>query len=265
MPLSVLAVDDEPPALDELAYLLGRQPDVDAVFTAGDATHALRELSEHRIDAIFLDINMPGLSGLELAGVLTRYAEPPRVVFVTAHDDKAVDAFDVGAVDYLLKPLREERLTQAIARVVAAGDIAQQSAEPLPRPTGGDEVIPVELSGVTSLVRRDSISWVEAVGDYARLHSDSGAHLVRIPLSTLAARWADHGFHRVHRSYLVALPMVTGLRAKGSSTVVCVRANGASGAVELPVSRRQLRELKDLLIRDPMRQIRADTDPRAQP
>ncbi|MEE4022095.1 LytTR family DNA-binding domain-containing protein [Gordonia sp. PKS22-38] len=261
MPLVVLAVDDEPPALDELAYLLGRQPEVDEVFTAGDATHALRELSERRIDALFLDINMPGLSGLELAGVLRKYAEPPGVVFVTAHEDKAVDAFDVGAVDYLLKPLREQRLAQAISRLTAARDSAQQRPPEGPsRPSTSDEVIPVELSGVTSLVRRDSISWVEAVGDYARLHSDSGSHLVRIPLSTLATRWQDHGFQRVHRSYLVAVRMITGLRAKGSSTVVCVRANGASEAVELPVSRRQLRELKDLLVRDPMRQIRADSE-----
>ncbi|MAU81743.1 MAG: DNA-binding response regulator [Gordonia sp.] len=261
MTLVVLAVDDEPPALDELAYLLGRQPEVGVVHTAGDATHALRELSERRIDAIFLDINMPGLSGLELAGVLRRYAEPPQVVFVTAHDDKAVDAFDVGAVDYLLKPLREQRLEQAITRVLAGRDTAPRTSDPAVRAGATDEVIPVEMSGVTSLVRRDSISWVEAVGDYARLHSDTGAHLVRIPLSTLATRWQDHGFQRVHRSYLVALPMVTGLRATGSSTVVAVRANGASEAVELPVSRRQLRELKDLLIRDPMRQYRSDGEP----
>ncbi|MFW0783204.1 LytTR family DNA-binding domain-containing protein [Gordonia sp. CPCC 206044] len=258
MALVVLAVDDEPPALDELVYLLGRQSEVSGIRQAADATSALRELSESRFDAIFLDINMPGLSGIELAGVLTNYASPPAVVFVTAHDDKAVDAFEVGAVDYLLKPLREERLAQAISRVVAARDTGDRPATtPAADP---DEVIPVELSGVTSLIRRDSISWVEAVGDYARLHSDTGSHLVRIPLSTLATRWSEQGFQRVHRSYLVALPMVTGLRTRGSSTVVCVRANGASDAVELPVSRRQMRELKDLLIRDPMRHIRTGGD-----
>ncbi|NDZ95059.1 response regulator transcription factor [Streptomyces sp. SID6673] len=264
MSLVVLAVDDEPPALDELTYLLGRRPEIDEVLSAGDATDALRQLNEHHVDAIFLDINMPGLSGLELAGVLTKYADPPAVVFVTAHDDKAVDAFEVGAVDYLLKPLRDERLTQAISRVLTIRETSGH-AEPVPPGVSGtDEVIPVELSGVTSLVRRDSISWVEAVGDYARLHSESGAHLVRIPLSTLASRWQDHGFQRVHRSYLVALPMVTGLRTSGSTTVVCVRAHGASAAVELPVSRRQLRELKDLLIRDPMRELKSSSDDPAQ-
>lgn len=261
MSLVVLAVDDERPALDELTYLLGEQPEIAEVRGAADATGALRELNEHRFDAIFLDINMPGLSGLELAGVLTRYSEPPVVIFVTAHDDKAVDAFEVGAVDYLLKPLRAERLAQAIARVLASrsGGDTKPSA-PTASASGGDEVIPVELSGTTTLVRRDSISWVEAVGDYARLHSASGAHLVRIPLSTLAARWQDQGFHRVHRSYLVALPMVTGLRTAGSGTVVCIRENGAAHAVELPVSRRQVRELKDRIVREPMRDLKSGSD-----
>ncbi|MFW0794154.1 LytTR family DNA-binding domain-containing protein [Gordonia sp. CPCC 205515] len=257
MTLTVLAVDDERPALDELTYLLDRQPDIGEVYSAGEATAALRELNERPFDAIFLDINMPGLSGLELAGVLTNYADPPAVVFVTAHEDKAVDAFEVGAVDYLLKPLRAERLAQAIARVVAARENpARPTESPSTKGPVADDVIPVEMSGVTSLIPRNSISWVEAVGDYARLHSHSGAHLVRIPLSTLASRWHDHGFHRVHRSYLVALPMVTGLRTQGSTTMVSVRDNGASGSVELPVSRRQVRELKDRLIRDPMRQFR---------
>jgi DNA-binding LytR/AlgR family response regulator len=102
--LTVLAVDDEAPALDELAYPLGRHPDIGQVYRAGDTTSALRELNGRNIDAIFLDINMPGLSGIELAGVLANFSNRPAVVFVTAHDDKAVAAFDVGAIDYLLKP-----------------------------------------------------------------------------------------------------------------------------------------------------------------
>src|SRR5262249_19674623 len=104
--LTVLAVDDEPPALDELMYLLRNHPSIGEVGGADDATGALRELGEGGIDAIFLDINMPRFSGLELATVLANFTDPPAVVFVTAHDDKAVAAFDVGAVDYLLKPIR---------------------------------------------------------------------------------------------------------------------------------------------------------------
>lgn len=250
--LDVLAVDDEAPALDELTYLLGRHPCVGNVYGVGDANAALRELSERALDAIFLDINMPGLSGLELAAVLANFSQPPAVVFVTAHDDKALAAFEVGATDYLLKPLRTQRLDEAVRRVLAARSVEAAA------PHDADEVLPVELGGITRLVRRDSIGWVEAEGDYARLHSASGSHLVRIPLSTLETRWRNLGFQRVHRSYLVSLPLVTGLRTTDGGVLVRVRENGASPAVELPVSRRQTRELRDRLVRGPMRNYRDD-------
>jgi DNA-binding LytR/AlgR family response regulator len=254
--LTVLAVDDEAPALDELAYLLGRHPCVGKVHTAGDATSALRELNRHTIDAVFLDINMPGLSGIELAAVLTNFANRPAVVFVTAHDDKAVAAFDVGAVDYLLKPIRQNRLDEAVRRVAETRP-AESSSTPASQSDDQDsDVIPAELAGITQLVPRDTIGWVEAEGDYARLHSATGAHLVRIPLSTLETRWRDHGFQRIHRSYLVSLRMVTGLRTADGAVLVRLRANGSSPAVELPVSRRQARELRDRVVRDPMRNLK---------
>ncbi len=240
--LRVLAVDDEQPALDELVYLLRAQPDVGEIHRAGDATTALRLLRAHPVDAVFLDINMPGLDGMELAGILSAFADPPAVVFVTAHDDRAVAAFDIGATDYLLKPLREARLGEAVRRLAAARADRPTRADP-------DEVLPVELGGVTRLVERSTVSWVEAEGDYARLHTASGSHLIRIPLSELEARWREAGFVRIHRSYLIALRMVTGLRTVGTGTVVCLRAEGSAPAVELPVSRRQVRDLKQRLIR----------------
>lgn len=239
--LVVLAVDDEEPALDELAYLLRADQRVAQVRTARDATEALRVLRDGSVDVTFLDIRMPGLDGLELARVLRQFAQPPLVVFVTAHDDRAVDAFDLGAVDYLLKPLRQDRLAEALrraavarGRVPARGDAGRDSA---------DEVIPVELAGRTRMLPRSSVRWVEAQGDYARLHTAEGSHLVRIPLSALEERWADAGFVRIHRSYLVALHLIRELRLTGSGYVVRVDDR------ELPVSRRHTRELKDRLIR----------------
>ncbi|WP_405180445.1 LytTR family DNA-binding domain-containing protein [Nocardia sp. NBC_01377] len=247
--LRVLAVDDEKPALDELVYLLRAQSEVGEIHPAGDATEALRLLRVHPVDAVFLDINMPGLDGMELAGILSEFANPPAVVFVTAHEDRAVAAFDLGAIDYLLKPLREARLGEAVRRIIGAR-VARTPDTGQPR-TDPNEVIPVELGGVTTLVHRSSVSWVEADGDYARLHTSAGSHLVRIPLSALESRWENAGFLRVHRSYLVALRLVTGLRAIGSGTVVCLRAEGTAAAVELPVSRRQVRELKQRLVHGP--------------
>ncbi|MBT0566600.1 LytTR family DNA-binding domain-containing protein [Williamsia sp. CHRR-6] len=244
--LTVLAVDDELPALDELRYALREQHAITDVLTAADATTALRLITDRAdIDAVFLDINMPGLSGLELAGVLAAFADPPAIVFVTAHDDRAVAAFELGAVDYLLKPLRAERVTQAVARVAAragTGDRRDRAAAETP----DDEIIAVEVGGVTSLVPRSSVAWVEAEGDYARLHTATGSHLVRIPLSTLESRWAPAGFIRIHRSFLVAMALVTGIRSRGSGTVVCLAVGGQP--VELPVSRRHTRDLKDRLV-----------------
>jgi two-component system LytT family sensor kinase len=116
--LRVLVIDDERPALDELAFLLERDPRVHGVLTSDSATDALRVLQDLSVDAVFIDISMPGLSGLELAQVLARFKTPPPVVFVTAHEQHAVEAFELNAVDYVLKPVREERLAEAVRRVV---------------------------------------------------------------------------------------------------------------------------------------------------
>ena len=239
--LRVLAVDDEAPQLDELAYLLRADDRVGSVATASDATEALRVLRDGSTDVVYLDIRMPGLDGLELARVLRRFAEPPSVVFVTAHDDRAVDAFELGAVDYLLKPLREDRLAESLRRVVAARVAAPASSV---SPAGDDdEVIPIELAGTTRLLPRSQVRWVEAQGDYARLHTADSSHLIRAALTALADRWGDAGFVRIHRSYLVAVRRITDLRLTGSGYVVVVDGR------ELPVSRRHTRELKERLVR----------------
>jgi DNA-binding LytR/AlgR family response regulator len=238
-PLRALAVDDEIPQLDELAYLLRGDERIGSVVTASDATEALRVLRDTSVDVVFLDIRMPGLDGLELARILGRFARPPAVVFVTAHEDRAVDAFDLGAIDYLLKPLRPERLAESMRRVLIAlgvGGVGPVVAE-------SDEVIPVELAGTTRMLSRSQIRWVEAQGDYARLHTTSGSHLIRAAIGLLEERWADAGFVRIHRSYLVCLKLITELRLTGSGYVVVIDDQ------ELPVSRRHTRELKDRLVR----------------
>ena len=239
--LRVLAVDDEPPALDELAYLLRGDERVYAVHTASDATEALRVLRDNEVDAVFLDIRMPGLDGMELARVLRRFARAPAIVFVTAADDRAAEAFDVGVADYVRKPVQPDRLAESLRRVAGSRVVPSH-------PAGSDRrdeevTIPVELAGTTRLLPRSAVRWVEAQGDYARLHTADGSHLVRVPLATLAERWADAGFVRIHRSYLVHLGRIQELRLTGSGYVVVV------GDAELPVSRRHTRDLKDRLIR----------------
>ena len=231
-PIRVLVVDDERPALDELAFLLGRDERVGTVRCCDSATEALRVLRDEPVDAVFVDIAMPGLTGLELAEVLARFKEPPRVVFVTAHSEHAVDAFDLQAVDYVLKPVREERLREAVRRIRDAGSTPRD-----------DDTIPVELGGVTRFVSRSEVRYVEAQGDYTRLHTAGGSHLVRLPLGTLEERWGDAGFLRIHRSLLVSLAHVDEVRVDGGRCSVVV------AGTELQVSRRHTPMLRELLRR----------------
>jgi DNA-binding LytR/AlgR family response regulator len=236
-PLRVLVVDDEQPALDELQFLLAQDDRVGEVVACSSATDALRTLHESEVDAVFLDIQMPGLTGLELAQVLRRFQHPPPVVFVTAHEAHAVDAFELRAVDYVLKPVREERLAEAVRRVIEGGDHA---------PAPADHVqIPVELGGVTRFVDRSDVSHVEAHGDYARLHTSGGSHLIRVPLTTLEEEWAGAGFVRIHRSLLVSLGHVTEIRMEAGRCAVAV--GSSEPPTVLQVSRRHTRELRELL------------------
>ncbi|MGP4025239.1 LytR/AlgR family response regulator transcription factor [Actinomadura sp. 3N407] len=244
--LHVLAVDDERPALEELTYLLRRDPRIGQVSCAGDASSALRDLSRmlvegERLDAVFLDIRMPGLDGLDFTRLLTGFAAPPPVVFVTAHDDCAVTAYELGALDYLLKPVRPERLAESVRRVTVAARRAGPPDED-GRDTD-DEMIPVELGGRTRLVSRRSVTHVEAQGDYVRLHTADGGYLVRMPLSALTKRWEAAGFIRIHRSTLVASAHVTELRFDGGRAAVQI------GDELLQVSRRHTREVRDRLVR----------------
>ncbi|RDI22245.1 LytR/AlgR family response regulator transcription factor [Lentzea flaviverrucosa] len=256
--LRVLAVDDEAPALEDLVYLLRSDPRIAHVEAVTDATKALRVL--HRamdagqpLDAVFLDIRMPGLDGLDLARVLSRFAQPPPVVFVTAHQQPAVEAFELKALDYLLKPVRPERLAESVHRIVHEvwdSKTATEPATPAPAqpsnstpPEMGDEVIPVELGGVTRFIRLADIRYVEAHGDYARLHTATGSGLVRAALNGLEERWRSAGFVRIHRSHLVSLGHIDELRLEDGHLSVTI------GGAVLPVSRRHARHLRQLLVR----------------
>ncbi|MFJ4685268.1 LytR/AlgR family response regulator transcription factor [Streptomyces sp. NPDC091377] len=252
--LRALAVDDERPSLEELVYLLNADPRIGSAEGAGDATEALRRINRalesgphgpEAIDVVFLDINMPGLDGLDLARLLTGFAEPPLVVFVTAHEDFAVQAFELKAVDYVLKPVRKERLAEAVRRAAALRAPEHPAAPRIPVHEPDPDQIPVELGGVTRFVPVDDITHVEAQGDYARLHTAKGSHLVRIPVSTLEERWRSRGFLRIHRRHLVALRHIGELRLDAGTVSVVI------GTEELQVSRRHARELRDLLMRRP--------------
>ena len=232
--LRALVVDDEQPVLDELVFLLGRDDRIARITTASSGAEALRRLDADEVDLLFLDIAMPGLSGMDIARVVSQFRTPPSVVFVTAHENHAVEAFELGAVDYLLKPIREDRLRESVRR-------ATESAPT----TDEEESIAVELAGVTRFVRRSQVTYAEAQGDYVRLHVVEGGdgHLVRTALSGLAEEWEPVGFVRVHRSTLVNLAHVIEVRMQSGRCSVLVPSG--DGTEELQVARRHTRGLRE--------------------
>jgi DNA-binding LytR/AlgR family response regulator len=232
--VEVLVADDEAPARAELVALLSGDPRVSAVHAAANGAEALRVLERAEIAVAFLDIHMPGLSGFDLAAAFSRLRDRPAIVFVTADDAGAVKAFDLEAVDYVLKPVRVERLHRALGRALVAG-IATE--------TDDDETIPVTVGSTTRLVRRGEIRWVQANGDYSRLYTPTSEHLVRVTLSDLADRWAHAGFVRVHRSYLVHRDAIVEVRLSGAAPTVVL------SEIELPVSRRLVPSVRDALLR----------------
>jgi DNA-binding LytR/AlgR family response regulator len=236
--LRALVVDDEQPVLDELVFLLERDEHIASVRAARSGTEALRILESGDMDLVFLDVVMPGLSGVELARVLTRFRERPHIVFVTAHEAHAVDAFELGAVDYLLKPIREDRLRESVRRADAEAEGEAGVA---------DESIAVELGGVTRFIQRSAVAYVEAQGDYVRLHTvDGSGHLIRASLGSVAEQWEEAGFVRIHRSLVVNLAQVRELRMHSGRCSVIVPAGEDS--VELRVARRHTRELRELIL-----------------
>lgn len=260
--LRVLAVDGELPALDELLSLLRDDPRVASVDSARDATGALRRLGKaldgpavgvDAIDLVFLEVHLAGLSGLELARLVAGFPAPPRIVFVSAHERFALQAFDVEAVDYLLKPLSRPRFSEAVRRVAelveadrgarADGADPPAPAPPSPAPAELAEYVPVEREGVTRFLAVADITYAEAHGDHSRLHTRRESHLVRIPLSALQEHWRARGFVRIHRRHLVSVASIDEVRVAPGSLTVRI------GVTELAVSRRSARELRGLLLR----------------
>jgi two-component system, LytTR family, response regulator LytT len=247
-PLRVLLVDDEPLAGTDLAWLLRALPDISTVEIVTSATDALRLLETDTFDVIFTDVRMPGFSGLDLARVLARFETSPAVVFVSAYEDHALEAFEVAAVDYLLKPIAPERLTDSVARarrhLSTTAEPATPAAEP-PRESADDlDTIFCEVAGVMRKVTRSEIAYVEASRDFVRIHTVHGSHLVRLAISNLEAAWESHGWVRLHRSFLAPLDRISELRVGPDGGWVA-----RVGDRHLPVSRRHLPTVRSRLQR----------------
>lgn len=257
-PLHVLVVDDEPLAVSQLQWMLEAEPLAGRVRTAANAAQAKHVMDTETVDVVLLDIHMPGQTGLDLArdlGRRKREGEAPQVVFVTADAQPAVEAFELKARDYLLKPVRQSRLAEALRRAAEAVE-----------PAGGPGPEPVRVSvlqgDATVLVEIAAIRWVQAQGDYARLHTEEGSYLLRVALGDLEEQWADHGFVRIHRSHLVNLHHAHRVVHRQGRMSVQLRA-GFAGDEELAVSRRLIPHVRERL--DAHRVRSGRTEPVARP
>jgi DNA-binding LytR/AlgR family response regulator len=245
--LTILAVDDEQTPLQDLARLLRSCAGVHEVECAFGGHEALLKVSSQAYDAIFLDVKMPDLDGVELGRVLRRFASPPQLVFVSAYDSAAVDAFELRALDYLRKPVSRRRLEEALERVAAAVEAAE--AEPdgngrrPPRPAAGGESEMVAVSaargGSTRLINRGSVLFVQSHGDFVRIVTEDGRYLLRNTLNEIERRWEPFDFVRVHRQYVANLARAVELRPLLGGTAELAFADGQS----IPVARRHVADL----------------------
>ncbi len=223
-----LIVDDEPLARRGIRQLLAPYPDVRIVGECRDGREALRAMSSHQADLVFLDVQMPGLDGFGLIRV-QGVERMPLTVFVTAHDDFAVRAFETQALDYLVKPLSEARFRTTMKRVLER--LRARRGERVAVPTGTGEL----------LLDVDEIDWIEARDDYAEIHAGARRYRMRASLATLVGRLDPARFIRIHRSAIVRLDHVRELKASGREGATVVRLQDGT---ELPVSRRRLAGLK---------------------
>ena len=259
MKLKALIVDDEYPARQELRFALSSFENIEIVGEATSAQEALALIKALDYQVLFLDISMPGMSGLELGAAIQELPRQPHVIFVTAYDEHAVQAFEVNAVDYLLKPVEPGRLKKAIDKVVrisqeysgadASAGLDQQEADVRTAPTQQGQIkidrIPAERQGKTVLVAESDIFYAFTEQDYIYIKTFSDKLFTRFTLKELEARLNPSVFFRTHRCYLVNLHKVKEIVPFFNGTYNLVVEDKENS--EVPVSRAQAKKLRKIL------------------
>lgn len=255
MKIRTLIVDDEPLARERLRTLLSAELDIEIIGECGDGPQAVESIRRDAPDLVFLDVQIPEIDGF---GVIERVGveHVPVVVFVTAYDQYALEAFDVHAIDYLLKPFDEARFAKALARARSAVQ-AQRSGEVNERllallrdlrtaPTGRTERLVVKSAGRLFFLRTDEIDWIESSGNYVCLHVGSESHLLRETMSSLEARLDPTSFIRIHRTAIVNVDRIKELQPLFHGEYEVVLRSGA----RLTLSRSYRDRLQCLLGKD---------------
>ena len=257
-PIRVLVIDDEPLARERLLDLLAHEPGVDVVGTADNGAAAVEAIRTRHPDLVFLDVQMPGKTGLDVVRDVGVDAMPA-TIFVTAFDQYALRAFELAALDYLVKPFDDERFEQAFARarrlielremgklreqllaVLQHGGASEPPAQTTSVASPYLERIAVEMRGKVRVVPVEQIDYITASGPYAELHTGERTHIIRETMQTLEERLDPRQFIRIHRSAIVRLALVdTLLRGAGGDYEVQLK-----GGLRLPVSRSRREELE---------------------
>jgi two-component system LytT family response regulator len=230
-----LIVDDEALARRRLTALLADEPDIELIGEAGSGSAAVEAIAGKRPDLVFLDVQMPGLDGFGVLRCVAR-AHFPAIVFVTAHDEHAIRAFEIQAVDYLMKPVSTPRFREAVRRAVVrvratpAADQARDIDQLLSRigePGTEGPRIPVKKDGRTGFVDLAAIDWVEADGDHLRIHAGADVHVLRETMGEFATRLPSERFARIHRSIIVNTSRVRGVESIPKGGYLLQMADGA--------------------------------------
>ena len=234
--LRTMIVDDEPLAIERMQVLCAELEDLTVIGTASDGEAALRLAEKLKPDLMLLDMTMPGIDGLAVARQLSRRDHRPAVIFVTAHEDFAVEAFDLEAVDYVLKPVAAERLERAVGRVIARRD--RVAAD------GGEWLAEFWVPHRSELLRIDAaqVERIDAERDYVRLHVGDRSYLLLQTIAGLESRLDPARFIRIHRSTILRRDRIRGLRHEGLGVWSAELDNGEA----LRIGRTYLRKVKGM-------------------
>ena len=250
--MKCLIADDEPHALNSIAILLGQVADVEVVATCSDGQEALNQIMLHRPDLIFLDIQMPGLNGFEVAeSVVTHYQ--PQIVFVTAYDEFAIKAFDINAVDYVVKPYEDNRFYKALDRArkrhastqTPAADYQGAMSTYLSLKPQQLRHISVRKGNSIKFVEDQSIVWIEAADQYCKIHTASESHLIRESMRFFEEKLNPKLFFRASRSAIVNISYIRELQLYKKNRYLILLSNGHE--VELGAGKLELlKQLKTI-------------------
>jgi two-component system, LytTR family, response regulator len=246
-PIRIIVVDDEAPARDIIKHYLTEVPDVEVIAECSDGFSALKTISQLKPDLVFLDIQMPRLTGIELVEVMT---EKPEIIFITAYDQYAIRAFELNAADYLMKPFQKRRFHEAVKKAIdkiRAGLSRKEPASEIlaKKPEGAQPVnrFVVRKGNGISLIPVDEVRYIEAQDDYVMIHHKEGKAMKQQTMKYFEESLPPNEFIRVHRSYIVNVTEIKRIEPYGKDNHVAILNSGD----KVPVSRTGYQQLKDEL------------------